>query len=125
MGVKEPYQLVNGSGLSPDNKMSAAQLVEVLKYGHKNFGFFPEYIASMGIAGVDGTVGSRLRGTVAQGRVRAKTGSLSGVSSLSGYLSTMGNETLAFSMIMNDPEDRTELMQSTQDKILLELCELK
>src|SRR3989338_8455303 len=88
IGVKDSYQLVNGSGLSPDNKMSAAQLVEVLKYGHKNFGFFPEYMASMGIVGVDGTVSSRLRDTVAQGRVRVKTGSLFGVSSLSGYLST-------------------------------------
>ena len=125
IGVKESYQLVNGSGLSADNKMSAAQLVEVLKYGHKNFGFFPEYMASMGIVGIDGTVSSRLQGTIAQGRVRAKTGSLSGVSALSGYVSTQSNETLAFSIIMNDPQDRTELMQATQDKILLELCGLK
>src|SRR3989338_567089 len=94
IGVKESYQLVNGSGLSADNKMSAAQLVEVLKYGHKNFGFFPEYMASMGIVGIDGTVSSRLQGTIAQGRVRAKTGSLSGVSALSGYVSTQSNETL-------------------------------
>ncbi|MBI3017502.1 MAG: D-alanyl-D-alanine carboxypeptidase/D-alanyl-D-alanine-endopeptidase [Deltaproteobacteria bacterium] len=125
IGVKDPYQLVNGSGLSADNKMSSAQLVEVLKYGYKNFGVFPEYMASMGIVGVDGTVSLRLQNTVAQGRIRAKTGSLFGVSALSGYLNTLNNETLAFSMIMNDPQDRTELMQGIQDKILLTLCELK
>ncbi len=125
VGVQDRVQLVNGSGLSSENLMSAAQLVEVLKYGYRHFGLFPEYMSSMGIVGVDGTVGSRLHQTVAQGRVRAKTGSLFGVSALSGYLSTLDNETLAFSMIMNDPQDRTELLQSTQDKILLELCELK
>ncbi len=125
IGVRAPYQLVNGSGLSPDNKMSAAQLVEVLKYGHKNFGLSPEYMASMGIVGVDGTVSLRLQNTIAQGRIRVKTGSLFGVSALSGYLNTVNNETLAFSIIMNDPQDRVELMQATQDKLLLALCELK
>ncbi len=124
-GVSGNYQLVNGSGLSPDNLMTAAQFIEVLKFGYRHFEFFPEYISSMGIVGVDGTVNMRLRGTIAAGRVRAKTGSLTGVSALSGYLNTLSNETVAFSMIMNDPFDRDQLMQRFQDEILLNLCELK
>ncbi len=125
LDVKNHYQLVNGSGLSPENILSAAQLVEVLKYGYKNFNVFPEYVASMGIVGIDGTVGSRLQETVAQGKVRVKTGSLTNVSALSGYLNTKGNETMAFSMIMNDFQDRTFMMQGLQDKILLMLCDLE
>ncbi|HBQ20773.1 MAG: D-alanyl-D-alanine carboxypeptidase/D-alanyl-D-alanine-endopeptidase [Deltaproteobacteria bacterium GWA2_38_16] len=125
VGVKTPYQLVNGSGLSPQNKMSAAQLVDVLKYGYQYFEIFPEYMASMGIVGVDGTVEKRLQGTIAQGKVRVKTGSLTGVSSLSGYLSTVKNELLAFSILVNDSQDRVGDMQGLQDKILLTLCGLE
>lgn len=124
-GVSGNYQLVNGSGLSPDNLMTAAQLVEVLKFGYRNFGVFPEYVSSMGIAGVNGTLNKRLVGTAAEGRVRAKTGSLTGVSALSGYLNTLSDEVLAFSILMNDALGRDLLMQHFQDEVLLSLCELK
>lgn len=125
VGVSGNYQLVNGSGLSLDNLMTAAQLVEVLKFGYRNFEAFPEYVSSMGIAGVNGTVNKRLVGTVAEGRVRAKTGSLTGVSALSGYLNTFSNEVLAFSIVMNDSLNRDLLMQRFQDEVLLSLCKLK
>ena len=79
----------------------------------------------MGIVGVDGTVDKRLRGTIAQGRVRAKTGSLKGVAALSGYINTLSNETLAFSFLMNDPKNRNKLMKNLQDKMLLMLCQVE
>ena len=125
IGITNHYKLVNGSGLSPDNQMTAAQLTEILKYGYRNFNLFPEYVSSMGIVGVDGTVDFRLKNTVAQGRVRAKTGSLTGVATLSGYLNTLQNETLAFSFLMNDARRRNPLMQHVQDQILLKLCHME
>jgi len=125
LGIQNGYTLVNGSGLSYDNKMSAAQLVEVLKYGYREFKLFPEYVSSMGIMGVDGTVKDRLKGTLAAGRIRAKTGSLKGVVALSGYLLTQKQETLAFSMIMNDTKNRDVMMETLQNEILLYLCQLE
>jgi len=125
LGIRSHYKLVNGSGLSPKNVMTAAQFIEVLKYGYRSFEIFPEYIGSMGIVGVDGTVDKRLKGTIAQGRVRAKTGSLKGVAALSGYINTLSNETLAFSFLMNDPKNRNKLMKSLQDKMLLMLCQVE
>jgi len=125
LGIRGHYKLVNGSGLSPKNVMTAAHFIEVLKYGYRNFEIFPEYVGSMGIVGIDGTVDKRLKGTLAQGRVRAKTGSLRGVVALSGYINTLSNETLAFSFLMNDPKKRNKLMQNLQDKMLLMLCQVE
>lgn len=125
LGIHGNYQLVNGSGLSKDTVMTVAQLVEVLKHGYHTFKVFPEYMTSMGIVGIDGTTEKRLKSTIAEGNVRVKTGSLSEVSGLSGYLQTASDETLAFSIIMNDPKNRVDLMQSIQDKILLILCNMK
>jgi serine-type D-Ala-D-Ala carboxypeptidase/endopeptidase (penicillin-binding protein 4) len=59
------------------------------------------FFASLPVMGVDGTLSSRLRGTPVEGRVHAKTGTLTGVRALSGYLTTAAGERLAFAMIVN------------------------
>lgn len=125
LGIHNGYQMVNGSGLSLENRMSAAQLVEVLKYGFYDFKLFPEYVSSMGIVGVDGTVEGRLKNTPVQGEVRVKTGSLTGVSALSGYLVTKQDEILVFSFLMNDAHNRQDRMQDLQDKLLLLLSDVE
>jgi D-alanyl-D-alanine carboxypeptidase/D-alanyl-D-alanine-endopeptidase (penicillin-binding protein 4) len=71
------------------------------KHSHANV-----FRDALPIAGVDGTLRNRMKGTVAENNVRAKTGSLSSAASLGGYVTTAGGERLVFSVIVNNyPED--------------------
>lgn len=96
------YVMKNGSGLNDVNRFSAAQMTRLLTAVHDRSGFFPEYAASLGVAGRDGTVRSRLEGTAAVGRLRAKTGTLENVTALSGYVRLASGETYAYSILAND-----------------------
>ncbi len=89
-----------GSGLSRNNLTTAAATVNLLTAmaRHRESAAF---IASLPVAGVDGSLAKRMRGTAAEGNVRAKTGSLRWASSLSGYVTTVAGEKLAFSLMLN------------------------
>jgi len=93
--------LVDGSGLSTQNRLSPRILVSALEVGRRNFGIGPEFMASMPIAERDGTLEKRLKGRA--GRIRAKTGLLADakVTSLSGYAERADGETLVFSIVVN------------------------
>ncbi len=93
--------LVDGSGLSRQDRLTIEQTVGLLKFLHERFGLAYEYIAALPIAGQDGTLQKRLRKSYQIGMVRAKTGSMTGVLSLSGYLYTANEHTLAFSIFIN------------------------
>jgi serine-type D-Ala-D-Ala carboxypeptidase/endopeptidase (penicillin-binding protein 4) len=69
------------------------------------------------IAGVDGTLASRMKGTPAEGKVKAKTGTLKGVSALAGYTVTADGEPLAFSMIMENFVGPAQRVRELQDRI--------
>jgi len=89
----------DGSGLSRYNLVTPAALISILAHMDRS----PHrevWLAALPVGGVDGTLRSRFRGTPAEGRVRAKTGTLSGVRSLSGYAPAAG-ETVLFSMMVN------------------------
>ena len=89
-----------GSGLSRNNLVTPNAIVHLLRFMNNH----PEaavYRAALPIAGVDGTLRRRMTNTVAQGNVRAKTGSLRWANSLSGYATTQAGELLAFSILLN------------------------
>lgn len=90
----------DGSGMSRYNLMAPELFVSLLERERRRPDF-AVFLASLPVAGVDGTLAARMRGTPLEGRVRAKTGTLSGVRALSGYLETAAGETLVFSMIVN------------------------
>lgn len=94
-------RLVDGSGLSLQNRLTPRLLVEALRVGRASFAFGPEFVASLPIAERDGTLEERLR--AGGGRVRAKTGLLGDarVTSLSGYADRGDGEHLVFSIIVN------------------------
>ncbi len=91
----------DGSGLSHENRLTAASLASVLLAMYKDFESSPEFMASLAIGGVDGTLDRRMRGAPAQRNIRAKTGYLNGVSSLSGYAYNAEKKLLVFSILVN------------------------
>lgn len=93
--------LTDGSGLSRLDLLTPNQTVTLLRYLHDRFPLAYEYIAALPIAGQDGTLQRRLRKPTQQGLVRAKTGSMTGIMSLSGYLYTANAHTLAFAIYIN------------------------
>jgi serine-type D-Ala-D-Ala carboxypeptidase/endopeptidase (penicillin-binding protein 4) len=98
----DAYVLYDGSGLSRYNYVSADAIVTLLTHVWQTDRLRGPFIASLPIAGKDGTLASRMRGTVLEGRVDAKTGTIANVRSLSGILETKSGDRLVFSMIANN-----------------------
>jgi D-alanyl-D-alanine carboxypeptidase/D-alanyl-D-alanine-endopeptidase (penicillin-binding protein 4) len=94
--------VADGSGLSRYDLVSPTSLVRVLAHVYADPRLKDGWMAAMPVGGVDGTLGKRLKGTPAEGRVHAKTGSLSGVRGLSGYVESAGGEWLVFSILANN-----------------------
>lgn len=93
-------RIVDGSGLSRRNRARPREVVDLLAALTRR-PQYPAVRASLPIAGRDGTLASRMEGEAAEGRCRAKTGTLSGVSTLSGYCKARGGAVLAFSFLMS------------------------
>jgi len=111
------YRFVDGSGISHYNLVTASTLVQLLQAMYHQPAIFPLFYASLPVAGVDGTLARRMRGTPAEGNLRAKTGTIAGVTSLSGYVTTRDRELLAFSMMMQNFIRSTGLYRAVQDTI--------
>ena len=118
------FVLGNGSGLNDVNRLTPIQITEILQIMHQRFELAPEFIASLAVAGQSGTINSRFEDSPAISRLRAKTGSLTGVSALSGYVATQDNDVLAFSVMMNDYQGRARNMWKIQEQIGSALAEL-
>jgi len=121
-GVAESDLYLNdGSGLSRNDMITANATVQLLTYMIKHR-YFAAFRDALPIAGVDGTLRTRLRGTPAEGNVRAKTGSLSSVASLSGYVTSAAGEHLVFSMMLNNYPDAAALRRDSIDAIAVLLA---
>jgi D-alanyl-D-alanine carboxypeptidase/D-alanyl-D-alanine-endopeptidase (penicillin-binding protein 4) len=97
----EEYAFFDGSGLSRQNLVSPRATVKLLRYAAKQT-WGPEYMESLPIAGVDGTLASRFKSLPAGAMLRAKTGALEHVNTLSGYLTTAKGAHLVFSIMGNN-----------------------
>ena len=117
MGELPPYRFVDGSGLSRYNLLNAELLTKLLVYIYHNFELMPEYLASLPIAGVDGTLKNRMQGVSAEKVLRAKTGTLSGVSALAGYTVTADDEVFAFGILISHYVGPATPARSIQDRI--------
>ncbi len=109
------FKYVSGSGLTRDNRTSAEQFIQLLNSAYLDFDVLPEILSSLPIAGRDGTLKKRLKGTSAYGRLRAKTGSIDGVSTLVGVVQSKGGELLGFSVLMNDRTKNPGAMRPWQN----------
>lgn len=109
--------MVDGSGLSRYNLTSPDIIVRLLGAMYKRNDLFETFYNSLPIAGVDGTLSTRMKGTSAEGNLRAKTGTLTGASSLSGYVKTASNDTLAFSILINNYASTVRAYRQVEDRI--------
>ena len=125
LGVdRKTYHLVDGSGLSPYNYITPETEVALLKHIWKECRFYDEFRSALPIGGIDGTLGNRMHGTAAEGKVYAKTGSLTGTYALAGYAYSREGHLLIFS-IMNDGVTTGDgnNARRMQDEILHFLCQ--
>ena len=102
VGLTGAYRLENGSGLFGASEVNARQLVGLLRADYDDFRIGPDLIASLPVGGEDGTLAKRWHGRPAQGRVRAKTGTLDKVITLAGFVGVDGRHALAFAILVND-----------------------
>ena len=84
---------------------------------------FSVFLDALPVAGVDGTLVTRLVGTAAAGNAHAKTGSMSGVRALSGYVRAASGETLLFVLLANDVTAPRQVVEATQDRIVERLAD--
>jgi D-alanyl-D-alanine carboxypeptidase/D-alanyl-D-alanine-endopeptidase (penicillin-binding protein 4) len=97
----DEYQLHDGSGMSRENLVTPHALVTLLSYASRQ-PWSAQFRDTLPVAGVDGSLAEHFRGTAAAGKVAAKTGTLTGVKSLSGYLTTEAGEPIVFSILTNN-----------------------
>ena len=117
----ENYRLADGSGLSLYNYLTPECETMVMRYAWQQKAIYDHLLPSLPIAGVDGTLKKRMIGTYAQGNVKAKTGSVSAVSALTGYLTTANGHQLCFA-IMNQGVRRMSEGRQFQDRVCTVLC---
>ncbi len=112
--------IADGSGLSARNRLSPAVLVRVIREAALRFASGPEFMASLSLGGLDGTLEDRMNGEFAGG-VRAKTGHLSHVSSLSGILPDATGEVLAFAILVNNARGNAREVDQAIDSFVTAL----
>ncbi|MBX9254266.1 D-alanyl-D-alanine carboxypeptidase/D-alanyl-D-alanine-endopeptidase [Desmonostoc muscorum CCALA 125] len=118
------YVLIDGSGLSRRNLVTPEVFVQILR-GIARTPAASIYRASLPVAGKSGTLKYRFQNTPAEGIVQAKTGTLTGVVSLSGYVNAPKYQPLVFSIIANQSEQPATVVRQAIDEIVVLLAQLQ
>lgn len=114
--IPSDYKIADGSGLSLYNYVTPELMVQLLRYAYQNKRIYNHLKPSLPVMGEDGTLKKRCKGTSAQGKVFAKTGTVSGVSSLAGYAQAAHGHTLCFAII-NQGVETSKIGRDFQDKV--------
>jgi D-alanyl-D-alanine carboxypeptidase/D-alanyl-D-alanine-endopeptidase (penicillin-binding protein 4) len=115
------YQLVDGSGLSRRDAITADAVLSLLERMADSSGTSP-FVTGLPIAGVDGSLSTRMKGTPAENNVRAKTGTMSNIRTLAGYVTTLDGERLAFVILINNFEGTGANANDALDAIAVRLA---
>lgn len=113
----------DGNGLSRNNAISPKQLVDAL-YVMRTSPYFREFYESLPLAGITGTLHKAMKGSAAEGRVHAKTGTIGNVKSFAGYVSTVTGRKLIFSLIVNNYDCRVKLMKKKLEAVMIRMAEI-
>lgn len=119
---KNPYRIADSGGLSLYNYVTPELEMRLLRYAYLNKNIYEHLLPSLPIAGWDGTLKTRMKGTFAEGNVKAKTGTVTGVSALAGYCTAANGHQLCFSMI-NQGIMKSDTGRNFQDRVCNALCE--
>jgi len=111
-------KIVDGSGISRFDQVTAGALVGLLEKVYFNIKQFDDFFNSLSIAGVDGTLRKRMTGTPAENNFRGKTGTLNGVSSLAGYVTTADADDIIVCMMFEFTSGGANKYKSIQDRII-------
>jgi D-alanyl-D-alanine carboxypeptidase/D-alanyl-D-alanine-endopeptidase (penicillin-binding protein 4) len=117
----DAWQIVDGSGLSRRNAVAPEVLVAVLQRMYDPAGASP-WMTALPVAGRDGTLETRMRGTPAEGNVRAKTGTMTNIRTLAGYVRTRDGEALAFAIMATGFEGPGAAAVEAIDRIAVRLA---
>ena len=115
------YKIADGSGLSLYDYLSPELEVALLKHAWTKREIYDHLLPTLPIAGIDGTLRKRMKGTWAEGNVKAKTGTVTGVSCLAGYCTAPNGHRLCFS-IMNQGVLTISRARDFQDRLCEAMC---
>lgn len=119
----EGMNFYDGNGLSRNNAISPKQLVDAL-YVMRTSPYFQVFYESLPLAGLSGTLHKAMRGSAAEGRIHAKTGTIGKVKSFAGYVSTITGRKLIFSLIVNNFDCRVKLMKKKLEAVMITMAEI-
>lgn len=111
----------DGNGLSRNNAISPKQLVDAL-YAMRTSPYYLAFYESLPLAGMTGTLRKAMKGTVAEGRVRAKTGTIASVKSFAGYARSLNGRKFIFSIIVNNYGGRVKPMKKKLEAVMVEIA---
>ncbi len=116
-------QMRDGSGMSARNKVTPRFMVAMLQNIYNDKSIYANFYSSLPIAAQSGTIKNWFTNTAAAGKIRAKTGSIGGVLSYSGYATARNGEQIIFSLIVNNYAGEAKEMRQKMVNLLVKLCE--
>lgn len=120
----DQYVFYDGSGMSRENLVTPHAVVQLLRYAAGQ-PWGKTWQDTLAIAGIDGSLATRFKGTSAEGRVHAKTGALGHVNALSGYATTLNGVPVAFSILTNNHKLASKRALDVLDQIVLAIVQEK
>ena len=116
------FVMIDGSGLSKENRVSTRQLAEITRC-YLTDSLFSVFYHTLPIAGVSGTISTIFKGTFAENNLRAKSGYMKGIRAYTGYVYNKNNKLLTFGIIVNDHTASSYKMKSMLEKIMVLISE--
>ncbi|MBI4649514.1 MAG: D-alanyl-D-alanine carboxypeptidase/D-alanyl-D-alanine-endopeptidase [Bacteroidia bacterium] len=125
IGIDTKGLFINdGSGLSRYNSITVKQITDLLKYMQVKSSCSDEFVNSLSVAGINGTLKKFFKGTAAENNLRGKTGSMTRVRGCAGYVTTKSKRKLAFAVIINNYSYEETEIDKIIERLLVKLAEL-
>ena len=116
------FKMIDGSGLSPDDRVSPRQLASIMR-AFMSDSLYDVFYQTLPLAGRSGTISTIFKGTIAENNLRAKSGYMRGIRSYTGYVTNKNNHLLTFGIIVNGHTASAEKIRSLLEKIMILIAE--